>query len=94
MEMGANLSYEKLNSAKSYQVCTYYDYLPQEDNATVSHQAIFNAFRGSTRLIHKRIRAVYGPCTERGVRCGVVLRPSLHDANASRATMGGGPAPP
>lgn len=68
MEEDANLSYEKLNSAKSYQVCTYYAYLPQEDHATVSHQAIFNAFRGSTRLIHKRIRAVYGPRT-------LVLRP-------------------
>ena len=70
MEVDANLSYENLDSVKSYQVRIYYDYLPQENHATVSHQAIFNAFRGSTRLIHKRIRAVCGPCTERGVRCG------------------------
>ena len=45
MEVDANLLYEKLNGAKSHQVRTYYDYLPQEDHATVSHQAISNAFR-------------------------------------------------
>jgi hypothetical protein len=30
---------------KSKNVSVYYDYLPQEDHATIMHQAFFNAFR-------------------------------------------------
>ena len=45
METDANLLAEKLNSTKSNNVRAYFDYLPQEDHATVTHQAIFNAFR-------------------------------------------------
>ena len=45
MEVDANLLVEKIKSTKSKNVNTYFDYLPQEDHATISHQAIFNAFR-------------------------------------------------
>ncbi len=45
MEVDANLLAEKLKVTKSKNVNVYFDYLPQEDHATVSHQAIFNAFR-------------------------------------------------
>jgi predicted alpha/beta superfamily hydrolase len=45
MEVDANLLAEKINSTKNKNVKVYFDYLPQEDHATVSHQAIFNAFR-------------------------------------------------
>lgn len=45
MEVDANLLVEKLQSAKNKNVTVYFDYLPQEDHATVTHQAIFNAFR-------------------------------------------------
>lgn len=45
MEVDANLLYEKLMGSKSSSVTVYFDYLPQEDHATISHQAIFNAFR-------------------------------------------------
>lgn len=45
MEVDANLLAEKIKSTKSKNVITYFDYLPQEDHATISHQAIFNAFR-------------------------------------------------
>jgi predicted alpha/beta superfamily hydrolase len=45
MEVDANLLAEKIKSTKSKKVKVYFDYLPQEDHATVGHQAIFNAFR-------------------------------------------------
>ncbi|MEP7144313.1 MAG: alpha/beta hydrolase-fold protein [Ferruginibacter sp.] len=45
MEVDANLLAEKINSTKSKTVNVYFDYLPQEDHATVSHQAVFNALR-------------------------------------------------
>lgn len=45
MEEDAKLLYQKINNAKSGKVKAYYDYLPEEDHATVTHQAIFNAFR-------------------------------------------------
>jgi predicted alpha/beta superfamily hydrolase len=45
MEVDANLVAEKLKVGKSKQVTVYFDYLPQEDHATVTHQAVFNAFR-------------------------------------------------
>lgn len=43
MEVDANLLYEKLKKSKNMHV--FFDYLPQEDHATVTHQAIFNALR-------------------------------------------------
>ncbi len=45
MEVDANLLAEKIKNTKSKSVNVYLDYLPQEDHATISHQAIFNAFR-------------------------------------------------
>jgi uncharacterized protein len=45
MEVDANLLAEKLKATKSKTVNIYFDYLPQEDHATASHQAIFNALR-------------------------------------------------
>ncbi|MEI7584111.1 alpha/beta hydrolase-fold protein [Runella sp.] len=45
MEVDANLLVERLQSAKNKNVTVHFDYLPQEDHATVTHQAIFNAFR-------------------------------------------------
>lgn len=45
MEVDANLLVEKIKATKSKNVTVHFDYLPQEDHATVTHQAIFNAFR-------------------------------------------------
>ncbi|MFC4232253.1 alpha/beta hydrolase [Parasediminibacterium paludis] len=45
MEVEANLLVEKLKASKSPQLTVYFDYLPQEDHATITHQAIFNALR-------------------------------------------------
>ncbi|NOT94341.1 alpha/beta hydrolase [Ferruginibacter sp.] len=45
MEVDANILADKLKAAKNKNVLVYFDYLPQEDHATVTHQAVFNAFR-------------------------------------------------
>lgn len=45
MEVDANLFAEKLRKSKSKTVTVYFDYLPQEDHATIMHQAVSNAFR-------------------------------------------------
>ena len=45
MEVDANLLAEKLSSTKSKAVKVYFDYLPNEDHATIMHQAVFNALR-------------------------------------------------
>lgn len=45
MEVDANLLAEKIKNTKSKNVRVYFDYLPQEDHATIAHQAVFNAFR-------------------------------------------------
>lgn len=45
MEVDANLLAEKIKATKCKSVTVHFDYLPQEDHATVTHQAIFNAFR-------------------------------------------------
>jgi len=45
METDANLLAEKIKGAKSKTVTVHFDYLPQEDHATIMHQAVFNAFR-------------------------------------------------
>jgi uncharacterized protein len=45
MEVDANLLAEKIKSTKSKSVNVYFDYLPQEDHATIMHQAVFNALR-------------------------------------------------
>lgn len=45
MEVEANLLTEKIKNTKSKNVSVYFDYLPQEDHATIMHQAVFNAVR-------------------------------------------------
>ncbi len=45
MEVDVNLLVEKLIASKSKNLHVFFDYLPEEDHATVSHQAIFNALR-------------------------------------------------
>ena len=45
MEVDANLLAEKITNLKNKHVTVYFDYLPQEDHATIGHQAIYNALR-------------------------------------------------
>ena len=45
MEVDANLLAEKLQYSKNPHLKTFFDYLPQEDHATITHQAVFNAIR-------------------------------------------------
>lgn len=45
MEVDANLLAEKIKESKSKSVKVYFDYLPLENHATVTHPAVFNAFR-------------------------------------------------
>lgn len=45
MEDDAKLLAEKIKEGQSKSVKAHFDYLPEEDHATVTHQAIFNAFR-------------------------------------------------
>jgi predicted alpha/beta superfamily hydrolase len=45
MEVDANLLTEKIQNSKSKSVHVTFDYLPEEDHATVTHQAVFNALR-------------------------------------------------
>jgi predicted alpha/beta superfamily hydrolase len=45
MEVDANLLAEKIRSSKSDSVHVYFDYLPQENHATIAHQAVMNALR-------------------------------------------------
>ncbi len=45
MEVDANLLAEKIKSTESKSVRVYFDYLPNEDHATIMHQAVFNALR-------------------------------------------------
>lgn len=45
MEVDANLLADKIKAAKNKNVNLYFDYLPQEDHATIMHQAVLNAFK-------------------------------------------------
>lgn len=45
MIVDANLLEEKLSNTKSKSVRVYFDYMPQEDHATILHQAVYNAIR-------------------------------------------------
>ena len=45
MEVDANLLAEKLQLSNNKKLQIYFDYLPQENHATITHQAIFNALR-------------------------------------------------
>lgn len=45
MEVDANLLVEKLRKIDNKKLQVHYDYLPAEDHATITHQAVFNALR-------------------------------------------------
>lgn len=45
MEVDANLLAEKIQGAKNKSVNVFFDYLPQENHATILHPAVFNALR-------------------------------------------------
>jgi predicted alpha/beta superfamily hydrolase len=45
MEVDANLLSEKIKTSKSKHLHTSFDYLPQENHATIMHQAVSNAFK-------------------------------------------------
>ena len=45
MEVDANVLADKIKSLKNKNVHVHFDYLPQEDHATIMHQAVFNAFK-------------------------------------------------
>jgi predicted alpha/beta superfamily hydrolase len=45
MEVDANVLADKLKSTRSKTVKVVFDYLPEEDHATIMHQAVSNAFR-------------------------------------------------
>jgi len=45
MEVDANLLTEKIKGTKSKNVKVFFDYLPQENHATIMHQAVSNSFR-------------------------------------------------
>lgn len=45
METDAQLLAERLKQIQNRNIQVFFDYLPQEDHATVTHQAIFNALR-------------------------------------------------
>ena len=50
MEVDANLLFEKIKQVQNKNVHVYFDYLPQENHATILHQAVANAFR----LLHPK----------------------------------------
>ena len=45
MEVDANVLADKLKGTKNKQIQVILDYLPQENHATIMHQAVFNAFK-------------------------------------------------
>ncbi len=45
MEVDANLLFDKIKKLENKHINVYFDYLPNENHATVAHQAAFNAFR-------------------------------------------------
>lgn len=45
MEVDANLLADKIKSAKNKNISVYFDYLPQENHATIMHQAVLNALQ-------------------------------------------------
>lgn len=45
MEVDANVLADQLRSLKNSQLTLYFDYLPEENHATIMHQALMNAFR-------------------------------------------------
>lgn len=45
MEVDANLLADKLKNTKNKNITVHFDYLPDENHATVTHQAVYNAFK-------------------------------------------------
>lgn len=45
MEVDANLLADKIKPPKSKPINLLFDYLPQENHATIMHQAVLNAFK-------------------------------------------------
>lgn len=45
MEVDANLLADKIKGTKSKTIQVFFDYLPQENHATIMHQAVSNAFK-------------------------------------------------
>jgi hypothetical protein len=45
METDANRLLDKIRKSQPKDVSVHFDYLPEENHATISHQAIFNAFK-------------------------------------------------
>lgn len=45
MEVDVNVLADKIKTLKRKTVTVYFDYLPNENHATIMHQAVSNAFR-------------------------------------------------
>lgn len=45
MEVDANVLADKIGALKNKDLTVHFDYLPQEDHATIMHQAVFNAIQ-------------------------------------------------
>jgi predicted alpha/beta superfamily hydrolase len=45
MEVDANLLADNIRRVKNKDIMVYFDYLPQENHATIMHQALYNALR-------------------------------------------------
>jgi hypothetical protein len=45
MEVDVNVLADKIKASKSKTVQVIFDYLPQENHATIMHQAVLNAFK-------------------------------------------------
>ena len=45
MEVDANVLADKLENLKKKNLSVFFDYLPQEDHATIAHQALYDAFK-------------------------------------------------
>ena len=54
MEVDANLLADKIKATKSKLIKVLFDYLPQEDHATIMHQAVSNAFRQLNEIESKK----------------------------------------
>ena len=51
MKVDTNVLADKLKAAKNKQIQVIFDYLPQENHATIMHQAVFNAFKQLNLLV-------------------------------------------
>ena len=53
MEVDANLLTEKIKGFKNKNVKVYFDFLPQENHATIMHQAVSNSFKFLYQVVKK-----------------------------------------